>query len=142
MSENTKEKLKAVLLAVATVLFLPVVIVVCVIICRRSSGSGSDVGSADIRRAGESVGESADVIEDAAGESADLADKAGRIAAAAAGSTESVEYLAEQLGLATELLDRLEHETGTDLNRIERVRSLVNELERRLREAKRKSENT
>ena len=141
MSEKFKETFKAVLLAVAVVLFLPLVIICGIFICRRSSGSGSDDGSADIRRAGESVGESADVIEDSAGESADLADEAGGISAAAARAEDSVEYYAEQLHLASELLVRLESETAPDLNRIERVRDLVEELKRRYGEAKRKSES-
>ena len=47
MSEKFKETFKAVLLAVAVVLFLPLVIICGIFICRRSSGSGSDDGSAD-----------------------------------------------------------------------------------------------
>lgn len=142
MSENVKEKIKTILLAVVIVLFLPFVVICGVIISRRSSGSGSDVGSADIRRAGDSVGGSADNIDDAARISSELADDAGRIAAAAAGAEDSVEYLAEQLHLASELLVRLENETGVDLNRVERVRNLVAELKRRYGEAKRKSEGS
>ncbi|MBR5098724.1 MAG: hypothetical protein IK091_05850 [Spirochaetales bacterium] len=134
MSENFRETFKAVLLAVLVVLFLPLVIICGIVMCRRSSGSGSDDGSADIRRAGESVGSAADGVGAASGDAADLADDAGELATAAGDAEKSAAELAGELHDAEELLVRLEHQPGTDLNRIERVRKLVAELKRRYRE--------
>lgn len=101
----------------------------------RSSGkSRADDRAADIRRAGESVGTAADSVAGAAGESSELADNAGKLADSAAD-------IAGRLHDAEELLVRLEHESGADINRVERIRELVAELKRRYEEAGGQSQN-
>ncbi|MBQ3729684.1 MAG: hypothetical protein II903_09305 [Spirochaetales bacterium] len=134
MSENFRETFKAVLLAVLVVLFLPLVLVCCILVGRRSSGSGDDDRGSDIVGAGESVGRAADDVSGAAGQSAELADEAATVAAAAGESAESADDIARQLHDTEEQLVRLESGLGQDINRIERLKQLAAELRRRYQE--------
>ena len=108
---------------------------------RHSGKSSRDDRASDIHRIGESVGTAADSVADAAGESAELADDAGKLADSAGYAAESVENLTGRLHDAQKLLVLLESQSGTDINRIERIRELIAELKRRYEEASRQSQN-
>lgn len=124
MSENFRETFKTVLLAVLVVLFLPLMLVCCILVGRRSSGSGDDDRGSDIVGAGEFVSRAADDVSGAAGQSA-----------------ESAEDIARQLHDTEGQLFRLESGLGQDINRIERLKQLAAELKRRYQERVSQSQN-